>query len=78
LLLILALGMAPTATLMPFVYVQIAVATLLGWLIFAQWPDAWAGLGMVVIAGCGAAGVWLNMRKAAQPVDPVLVDSLGD
>ena len=78
LLLILALGMAPTATLMPFVYVQIAVATGLGWLIFAQWPDAFALLGMVVIAACGAAGVWLNMRKALQPVDPVLIDSLGD
>lgn len=78
LLLILALGMAPTATLMPFVYTQIAVATGLGWAIFGQWPDGWALLGMVVIAGCGAAGVWLNMRKAAQPLDPVLVDSLGD
>jgi drug/metabolite transporter (DMT)-like permease len=78
LLLILALGMAPTAVLMPFVYLQIAVATLLGWAIFHQWPDAWALLGMVVIAGCGAAGVWLNMRNAVKPVDPVLVDTLGD
>ena len=78
LLLILALGMAPTATLMPFVYLQIAVATGLGWLIFRQVPDFWAFVGMGVIAACGAAGAWLNMRGAAKPADPVAADTMAD
>jgi drug/metabolite transporter (DMT)-like permease len=78
LLLILALGMAPTATLMPFVYLQIAVATVLGWAIFRQVPDGWAFVGMGVIAACGAAGAWLNLRAATRPPDPVVVDTMGD
>ena len=65
LLLILAMGMAPTATLMPFIYVQIPIAALLGWLVFAHLPDAWAWAGMAVISACGAAGAWLNLRTAA-------------
>lgn len=78
LLLILALGMAPTATLMPFVYVQIAVATVLGWLIFRQVPDGWAFVGMGVIAACGAAGAWLNVRSAPTRPAPAIVDTLAD
>ncbi|MFO1337298.1 MAG: DMT family transporter [Burkholderiaceae bacterium] len=78
LFLILALGMAPTATLMPFVYLQIAVATVLGWLIFRQVPDALAFVGMGVIAACGAAGAWLNMRGVPKPADPVVVDAMAD
>ena len=78
LFLILALGLAPTATLMPFVYLQIAVATIAGWLIFRQVPDGWAFVGMGVIAACGAAGAWLNMRSAGKPADPVVVDTMAD
>jgi drug/metabolite transporter (DMT)-like permease len=62
LLLILALGMAPTATLMPFVYAQIPLATALGWLVFDRLPDAVAWAGMAVIMACGATGAWLNLR----------------
>lgn len=78
LLLILALGMAPTATLMPFVYLQIAVATVIGWLVFRQVPDAVAFVGMGVIAACGAAGAWLNVRSAPKPPDPVVADTMAD
>lgn len=78
LFLILALGMAPTATLMPFVYLQIAVATVLGWAIFRQVPDTLAFVGMGVIAACGAAGAWLNVRAASKPADPVVVDTIAD
>jgi drug/metabolite transporter (DMT)-like permease len=81
LLLIMALGKAPAATLMPFQYVQIAVAALAGYIAFARVPDAWGWLGMAVIAVCGAASAWLNMREAAarrQPVSAVAVDSVAD
>jgi drug/metabolite transporter (DMT)-like permease len=65
LLLILALGMAPASRLMPFTYVQIAFAALLGWLLFRQLPDFWGWVGMGVISACGAASAWLNLRSVA-------------
>ena len=64
LLLIRALGMAPTSTLMPILYVQIGFASLIAWLVFDHLPDAWAWLGMAIIAACGAATAWLNVRSA--------------
>jgi drug/metabolite transporter (DMT)-like permease len=63
--LILALGMAPMAVLMPFTYLQIAFASLGGWVVFRHVPDAWAFAGMAVVAGCGAVSVWLNQRDGA-------------
>ena len=60
LLLIFALGMAPTSTLMPFAYSQIAVAAAVGWWVFGAVPDGWAWLGMGVVAACGAASAWSN------------------
>ena len=64
LLLIRALGVAPASTLMPFLYVQIGAAALIAWLVFGHLPDGWAWLGMVIIAACGAATAWLNVRSA--------------
>lgn len=62
-LLILAYGRAPVATLGPYLYAQIGFAVLGGWLAFAHTPDAWALVGMCVIAACGAAGAWLTLRE---------------
>ena len=56
--------MAPTSTLMPFLYVQIGFASLIAWLVFDHLPDAWAWVGMAIIAACGAATAWLNVRSA--------------
>jgi drug/metabolite transporter (DMT)-like permease len=81
LLLIMALGRAPASTLMPFQYVQIAVAALAGWLAFNVVPDGWGWLGMAVIAACGAASAWLNVREAARrdrPVTAVAADTIGE
>jgi len=64
LLLIRALGIAPASTLMPFLYLQIGVATAIAWLVFGHLPDPWAWLGMAIIAACGAATAWLNVRSA--------------
>ena len=71
LMLVLAFGLAPTATLMPVMYTQIGFAALVGWLIFAQAPDGWGWLGMSVVAVCGAASAWLNVREAAAARAPV-------
>ena len=81
LLLIMALGQAPAATLMPFQYVQLAVAALAGFVVFGVAPDGWGWLGMAVIAVCGAASAWLNLRSAAdkqRPVGAVQADTIVD
>ncbi len=62
LLLVLAARMAPTSTLMPFIYVQLGFASLFGWLASGRLPDFWGWCGMAVIAASGAASAWLNTR----------------
>ena len=48
-----ALRYAPTATLAPMQYLEIPVATLLGYLIFSDWPNglAIAGIGITMASG---------------------------
>jgi drug/metabolite transporter (DMT)-like permease len=75
LLLIFAFGVAPMATLMPFVYVQIAFALAVSWMILGHVPDAWAWVGMAVIAACGAISAWLNARQANRDGMPVSIVS---
>lgn len=76
LLLILALGLAPTSTLMPFVYTQIAFAAAISYAVLGHAPDPWGWVGMGVVALCGAASAWLNVRKAAVPSSPVAADTI--
>jgi drug/metabolite transporter (DMT)-like permease len=80
LLLILAFGLAPTATLMPFLYVQIVTAAVFGWVVFRHVPDGYAWAGMAVVGVCGAASAWLNMREAAarRPVSALEADTIAD
>jgi drug/metabolite transporter (DMT)-like permease len=81
LLLIRALGIAPASTLMPFLYVQIGAATLIAWLVFGHLPDPWAWLGMAIIAACGAATAWLNVRSAQRAhriIPAASADTVGD
>lgn len=77
LMLILALGMAPASTLMPFVYTQIASATLAGFIVFGRLPDAFGWLGMGIIAVAGAASAWLNLR-GQKPPPTVAADTMAD
>jgi drug/metabolite transporter (DMT)-like permease len=81
LLLIMALGKAPASTLMPFQYAQLAAAAIAGWFVFGVVPDGWGWVGMVIIAACGAASAWLNVRDAARqhrPITPVAANSVSD
>lgn len=81
LMLVLAFRLAPTATLMPFMYAQLGMAVIVGWLVFRQAPDFWGWVGMAVIGVCGAASAWLNVREAAQrqqALSAVSVDSIVD
>jgi drug/metabolite transporter (DMT)-like permease len=62
LLLILAFGVAPAASLMPYSYLQIGFATLIGAAMFGAWPDGLALAGMAVVAASGATAAWLGAR----------------
>lgn len=63
-LLILAYTRAPVVVLTPYLYLQIAFATLAGWLAFAHVPDAWSVTGIAMIGVCGALGTWLTARDS--------------
>lgn len=63
LLLIQAFRHAPASTLSPILYVQLAWATLLGWVFFGQLP-AWTGLiGILIIASAGVMTALASRRK---------------
>lgn len=53
-LLIRAFRDAPASLLSPILYVQLAWATLVGWMAFGHLPDGWALGGILVIAAAGA------------------------
>lgn len=56
------------SALTPFLYFQVAFATLGGLLVFGHVPDGWALLGIALIVACGVAGTALAARasRAAQ------------
>lgn len=62
-LLILAYGRAPVAVLTPYLYLQIAFASLGGWLVFAHLPDTWSLAGIALVSCCGVFGTWLTARE---------------
>jgi len=53
LLMIMALRAAPATTLSPFTYAQLVWATLLGWLVFGDFPDRMSLIGMAIIVVSG-------------------------
>ncbi len=64
-----ALRHAPAATLAPLQYLEIVAATALGYLVFADLPDAQTGLGIAIIVGSGLY-VILRERRLARPPQP--------
>jgi drug/metabolite transporter (DMT)-like permease len=62
-LLIIAFTRATVAVLTPYLYLQIAFATLGGWLVFSHVPDAWSLAGIALIAVGGVFGTWLTGRE---------------
>ena len=66
LLLIRAYMRASAPVLTPFLYTQIAFATLAGWLVFKHVPDALAWLGIAIIAISGVGNALLSAHEAAK------------
>jgi drug/metabolite transporter (DMT)-like permease len=58
----LAYREAPASTLAPVNYMHIAFATVLGWLVFQQLPDALGFTGMALIAAAGLLAAWQASR----------------
>jgi drug/metabolite transporter (DMT)-like permease len=52
-LVILAHRVAPASLLAPFFYMQLAWVTVLGFLVFGNWPDEWTLVGAAIIVGSG-------------------------
>src|SRR5207344_884416 len=74
LLFLLASQRAPISALTPFTYLQLVFATLIGWVVFKQFPDAWTLAGMAVIAGTGLLITLQERRRTlnvARPVVPI-------
>ena len=56
---------APASLLAPFQYVEIITASLLGWLIFGDWPDAVRWLGIAIIVTSGLFLTWRESKAAS-------------
>ena len=57
-----SLRFAPSATLAPMQYLEIPVATLIGWIVFRDLPNGLAAAGIVVTVG---AGLFIVFREQA-------------
>jgi drug/metabolite transporter (DMT)-like permease len=68
-LMILAYSLTSPSVLTPYLYFQIAFATLAGWFVFNQVPDRWSLLGIAMIAVCGVANSWLAGPRPSGPVE---------
>ena len=74
-LFILAFQRAPASALTPFTYVHLIWATLAGWVVFGNFPDAWTLAGMAVIGGSGLLIALHERRRAKGAVqEPTAVD----
>ena len=66
LMLIRAFMRASAPALTPYLYTQIAFATLGGWLVFQHVPDALAWLGIAVIAASGVGNALLSAHELSR------------
>lgn len=61
-----ALRLAPVAVVMPMDYSSLLWASLLGWLLFGQWPSPSTWFGAPIVIGAGLVILWREqkLRKA--------------
>jgi drug/metabolite transporter (DMT)-like permease len=63
-LFILAFQRAPASGLTPFTYMQLVWGTLVGWIVFDDFPDRLTLIGMGIIGGSGLLLTWHERRQA--------------
>ncbi|MDR3371269.1 DMT family transporter [Rhodoferax sp.] len=66
LMLIRAFNRASAVVLSPYLYTQIAFATIAGWLFFSHIPDTLAWIGIAVIAISGVGNAMVSGREATR------------
>lgn len=57
-----AVRFAPSATLAPMQYIELPVATTLGWLVFGELPNGLAALGITMSVASGLAVIYFEHR----------------
>jgi len=62
----MALRFAPSATIAPLQYLEIPIATIIGWLVFHELPDGIAAIGISITIGAGIF-VLMNERSRRKP-----------
>lgn len=67
---------APASVLAPLQYLEIVSATLFGWWVFGDLPDALKWLGIAIIIGSGLYIIWrerrINKTASIAPVSPAI------
>ena len=61
----------PANQIAPLIYSQLLAATLVGLIIFSEWPDGYSLLGLLVIFGAGISSLWIAGREGRQSTPPV-------
>lgn len=67
LLIVHAFRLAPASVLAPLNYMEIVSATLLGYLVFGDFPDALKWLGIAIIVSSGLFIFWREAQLAGKP-----------
>lgn len=63
LLFVLVSRTTPASVIAPLIYSQLLAATIIGFLVFGDWPDALSLVGLVTIMATGVASFWLAGRE---------------
>lgn len=66
---------APASLLAPFSYFQIIAAAALGFVIWGQFPDVWAWVGILIVCGSGIAVTvveWRHNQKVLKVVEKII------
>jgi drug/metabolite transporter (DMT)-like permease len=59
-----SLRFAPSATLAPMQYLEIPIATIIGYLAFRDWPNGLAQIGIMITIGSGLYIIFREQRLA--------------
>jgi drug/metabolite transporter (DMT)-like permease len=74
-----SLRFAPSATVAPMQYLEIPIATMIGWLLFQDFPNGLAGVGIAITIGAGLYIIHRErisvaaMRQQSTPVPPAVL-----
>lgn len=62
LMMVLTNKSTPASVVAPLIYLQLISATMMGYLVFSQWPDAPTLIGLLIIVGAGLSSLWFAGR----------------